>query len=244
MNGAKLVNLAPMLIMIGFLAYVSNSIPTTSDKSAAGPTGLTKGVDAVVRGMVTAGDVVAGSLTTGLRDPFHVDLKRDAAAEAAKSQEEAAHAPTADALSEILQGLTLEATFRRGTDQMAIINGRVYSRGQPLLLDGNSDQSLPPLLVFNVLPTKVVLEASGKYLVLGYPDRLVSRSNKWGDGPDASQAAMIDDGGQAAMFQKLLNSPLGALGKSLIGNPGKTASRSGRSRSPRAATAARRAGNP
>ena len=31
--------------------------------------------------------------------------------------------------------------------------------------------------------------------------------------------AEIDAGGQIAMFQKLLNSPLGALGKSMTGNP-------------------------
>ncbi len=34
--------------------------------------------------------------------------------------------------------------------------------------------------------------------------------------------AEIDAGGQIAMFQKLLNSPLGALGKSLTGNPARS----------------------
>ena len=37
--------------------------------------------------------------------------------------------------------------------------------------------------------------------------------------------AEIDAGGQLAMFQKLLNSPLGALGKSMLGAAGSHADR-------------------
>ncbi len=171
MTPAKLLNLAPIMIMIAVLVYASSSIHTSTDNSVAGPSGLTKGADAVVHGIVTAGDAVAQGLG-GLRDPFYVRLKHGAVADTPQSQDVATLGPSLDTLAEIVQGLTLGATFVKGAEQMAIINGQVYHRGQHLLLDGASDQSPSPLLVFNVLPTKVVLEANGKYFVLGYPDKL------------------------------------------------------------------------
>ena len=39
-----------------------------------------------------------------------------------------------------------------------------------------------------------------------------------GVGSPTSQMAELDPGGQRALFERLLNSPLGAMGKSLLGN--------------------------
>ena len=60
--------------------------------------------------------------------------------------------PDVDTLAEIVQRLKLDATFLQGRDQMAIIDGRIYSKGQHLLIDGDSGKSSATLTVVNVLP--------------------------------------------------------------------------------------------
>ena len=61
---------------------------------------------------------------------------------------------------------------------MAIIDGRIYSKGQHLLIDGDSGKSSATLTVINVLPAKVILQGGDKNYVLGYPDQLGSRPDK------------------------------------------------------------------
>ena len=98
-----------------------------------------------------------GGLTGGLRDPFQVSLKPGATAGAAKSQDDASLEAESDRLAKIVQGLKLDATFLQGHDQMAIINGRVYSKGEQVRVDAKSDKSLSPLVVVGVVPAKVTL---------------------------------------------------------------------------------------
>ncbi len=61
--------------------------------------------------------------------------------------------------------------------------------------------------------------------MLGYPEQLGKKRETKDDSAErAADAATLDPAGQSAMFQKLLGSPLGALGKSLIGMPGRSSS--------------------
>jgi len=216
MTPAKLIKLAPMLMLVAFLAYAGYSIHASADDPAEDQSGLVKDLDTVVQDVLTPGNAVEGGLAGALRDPFQVSLKPGAVAGAPKSQDDASL--DSDLLAEIVQGLKLDATFLQGRDQMAIINGRVYSKGQHLLIDANSGKSLSPLVVVGVLPAKVTLRGGDKDYVLGYPDQL-------------------------ALSQKLLNSPVGARGKSMDGNPAGPSSRSG-SAPPSRRSRGSRTGNP
>ena len=120
-------------------------------------------------------------------------------------------------MAEIIAGLKLDATFLQGRDQLAIINGRIYHKGQKLVLPGDDD-SRPPLVVLFVKPTGVILRGGGKNYLLGYPEHLGKKPDDSSEAAREGGAEQIDPAGQAAMFQKLLDSPLGALGKGLIGD--------------------------
>ena len=72
----------------------------------------------------------------------------------------------------LVQGLTLNATFVQGKTQFASINGRLYERGQHL--EGPGDET-SLLVVAQVTPAEVVLEANGSRYRLGYPDRFTTR---------------------------------------------------------------------
>ncbi len=244
MNAAKLLKLAPLIIMVAFLAYAGYSIQASADDPVVAPSALANELDLVVKDIVAAGDALAAAPAAALRDPFQVTAKPIAAAGEASPTDDSAADPASDPLVELVAHMKLDGTFLQGRDQMAIIDGRIYRRGERLLVTDASGNSLSSLFVVNVLKASVVLHADGKNYVLGYPDQLLSTSNKAGrDGAGVSQEsemATIDAGGQIAMFQKLLNSPLGALGKSLVGKPG----RSRGSRGSRAAKGATPSGNP
>jgi hypothetical protein len=185
MNAAKLIKLAPMLILVGFLAYAGYSIHASADDPAEDPSAQVKNPDTGVQENVTAGNAVEGGQAGVLRDPFQVVLEPSAGAH--QSPDDASSG--LDVLAEIVQGLKLDGTFLQGRIQMAIINGRVYSKGEHVRIDGKSDKSLVPLVVAGVLPAKVTLRGGDRDYVLGYPDQAV-----------------------------LSNKPLGAVGKSMIGS--------------------------
>ena len=131
---------------------------------------------------------------------------------------DAAADPPTDPLVEIIAGLSLDATFLQGPDQIAIINGRIYHKGQRLDLPGD-DESRPPLLVLFVKPTGVILRGDGKNYLLGYPEHFVKKPDEAAmAAAREAEAEQLDPAGQSAMFQKLLNSPLVAMGKGLIGD--------------------------
>jgi hypothetical protein len=170
MNPAKLIKQAPMVILVTFLTYAGYSIHASADDPADGQAGQLKDVTTVVPDVVTAGNAVERDQADVLRDPFQVGKKPGAAAGAHEHLDEASSG--SDRLAEIVQGLKLDATFLRGRDEMAIINGRVYSKGEHLIIHAASDDSLPPLIVVSVLPSKVSLRGGDKDYVLGYPDQL------------------------------------------------------------------------
>jgi hypothetical protein len=135
---------------------------------------------------------------------------------------EEAASPASDPLAEMIAGLSLEATFIQGRDQMAVINGRMYQKGQHLALPGDGENSPPPLTLLFVKPTGVILRGRDKNYLLGYPDRLGQKPGR-DEGDAAARAretgmADLDLAGQAAMFERLLDSPLGAMGRGLLGD--------------------------
>jgi hypothetical protein len=198
MNAAKVIKQAPMMILVAFLTYAGYSIHASADDPVEGQSSQLKDVATVAPDIVTAGNAVERDQDGILRDPFQVALKQGAAASAHEPQDEALSG--SDRLAEIVQGLKLDATFVRGRDEMAIINGRVYSKGEHLVFHASSDNSLPPLIVVSVLPAKVSLRGGDKDYVLGYPDQL--------------------------FLSPKHTSPVRAPGKSRIANQGGTLSRS------------------
>jgi hypothetical protein len=252
MNTAKLVKLAPTLILIAFLGYASYSLHESLPSRASGRSDVAKGLD-MVEDMLASGTVAAARLIGEFRDPFQVSHMPSPQVDASQSQPgHPAEAPS-DPLADLVRGMTLDATFFQGRDQIAIIDGRIYSRGQPLRFRNDSGEPSSQLVVTIVLPSKVILRGNNRNYVLSYPDQLGKRPAAPSPGlAGSSEATMLDPAGQLAMFQKLLNSPLGALGKGLIGKSALTDSLSGntptsrRRRSPTspAGSATTRSGNP
>jgi hypothetical protein len=213
MNAARLIKYSPTAILVIFLGYAAYSLQAALPDAAEKQAAIEKGFDLLLKKLVTT-DPAGGAASIRSRDPFLV-VRPPAPPEAAEP--DAPESPESDPLAEVIADLKLDATFLQGRDQLAIINGRIYHKGQALALAGQ-DKSLPSIVVLFVKPTGVILRGGGKNYLLGYPEHLGKKPD---DGPgDAREAGAetIDPAGQAAMFKKLLNSPLGALGKSLIGD--------------------------
>jgi hypothetical protein len=66
-----------------------------------------------------------------------------------------------------LSGLTLNATFLRGSRRLAMINSQLYAQGEPL---AQGDGSAARYVVSEVHPHKVMLERQGQILELNYAD--------------------------------------------------------------------------
>jgi hypothetical protein len=230
MNTTKLIKLSPLLLMITFLAYACYSIHTSASDPDAGPSALAKEVDKIVQELRAVGNSIATVPASALRDPFQIVTKPVVAEADDDAEDEEPALPATDALGDIVRGLNLEGTFVQGREQIAIIDGRIYSRGQHILVGGDSGtKTTSKLVLVGVLPMKAVLHADGRNFELGYQDQIGSSLDKGkaaGDQSPKDAMAQID-GGQAAMFRKLLNSPLGALGKSLVGNPATSSGRRG-----------------
>jgi hypothetical protein len=216
MNAARLINLAPMLILIAFLAYSSYSLHASLPGAAAERVELEKELQSVMREIVASGTATTARLDAGLRDPFQVITSRRSAAVAPLKLPEAASPAAPDPLAEIVQDLRLDATLIHGRDQIAVISGKIYAQGQQIQLDTGSDEPAPTLVLVSVFPTRVVLRGDTRSYVLSYPDQLGKRKDQT-ETQEAADASEIDPAGQLALFQKLLSSPLGALGKSVIG---------------------------
>jgi hypothetical protein len=227
MSGAKLVKLVPTLILVGLMGYSVYAIQSGLPGAAETRAEVQKGLGQMVQDMVTDGSGAAAKLEVKLRDPFWVAVAAPAHEESpAQDQPDS---PERDTLAEVVRGLSLDATFLQGRDQLAVINGRIYSRGQRLDIPGGDPTSDQALRVLVVTRTGVLLTGGGRHYSLGYPDQLGKRKDKDGEsGASAEQAGPeLDPGGQMEMFQRLLNSPLGAMGKSLIGNVGSADRRTG-----------------
>ncbi len=215
MNVRRLIKLLPNLLLVGALGYCGSAIQ--SEAPGAARADVQKGLELMVSDLMTEGSEAAVKFEGKLRDPFWAAVAASATREAAP--EEHPVAAGADALAEFVRGLSLDATMIHGRDQLAVIDGRIYARGQRLPVP--EDVSVPgqELQVFAVTRTGVLLKGGGKNYMLGYPDHLEKKKSD-DDEPAARERAMaeIDPAGQMEMFQKLLNSPLGKMGKGLIGD--------------------------
>ncbi len=232
MNTAKLLKLAPTLILIVFLGYASYSLHEGLPTRTSGRSDVAKGLE-MVEDMLASGTATAERLIGEFRDPFQVIHTPSPTADASQSQPRLPSDSPSDPLADLVRGMTLEATFFQGRDQIAIIDGRIYSRGQALRFRNDSREPSSQLLVTVVLPSKVILRGNNRNYVLSYPDQLGNRPAAPKPGiagsPMSSEATMLDPSGQLAVIQRLLDSPLGALGKSIIGKSALTDSLSGNS---------------
>jgi hypothetical protein len=220
MNSASLMKRAPTLIMVVSLTYACYKIHAILPGAGAGGNELAKGLDVMLNDALKAGAEDVRALSRdALRDPFRAKPKT---IDASKSQEVTASDPDKDALAELVQGLSLDATFLQGKSQIAIISGRMYHQGQHLLVQADGGKTYSPLYVENVQVQRVTLMAHNKRYELAYPDKLGNRAadRQPGKAPSTDGSiAEIDPEGELAFFKQLANSPLGKLGKGLIGIP-------------------------
>jgi hypothetical protein len=239
MKTSALLKRLPTVLMVGLLSYACYTVHGSVSDLAPARSALTNGLDVMINDFVHAGkDEVKGLARVMLRDPFRAVAKAADASEAA--HEASLDDSTAEALARIVQGLTLDATFLHGQARIAIISGRIYHQGQHLVLPGDSGKSYSPLFVQSVQAQRVTLAARGKSYALSYPDQLGNRPTSAKDrGANSADGtiAEVDPEGELAFYKRLLNSPLGKMGKSLTGNTnvgtpsnrGRAASRSARS---------------
>jgi hypothetical protein len=225
------------LILVACLAYASYRIHSILPGSTGERIELAKGLDVMVKDVINAGaDEVRTLADETLRDPFRSGPK---SSDAAKSPDVATGEPEADSLAGFVAGLSLDATFLQGKTQIAIINGRMYHQGEHLLVQNDGENTRSPLFVETVQAYRVTLKAENRSYDLAYPEKLGNRSSGERPANKAStdgSIAEIDPEGELAFYKKLLNSPLGKLGKSLTGNlaagapPGRAAKRAQRPR--------------
>jgi hypothetical protein len=221
MNTAKLLKVMPTFIMVVCLAYACYRIQSILPDVGPGRNELAKGLGVMVNDVIREGaDEVKALTRKAIRDPFRIGLKHD---DAAKPAAEVAALPGSDPLAGFVGTLSLDATFLQGRTQIAIINGRMYNRGQHLVVKDGDGTALSPLYVQNVQAQRVTLGSEHRSYELGYPDQLGSRSAERPGGRGSSvdgSIAEIDPEGELALYKRLLNSPLGKLGKSLTGSTG------------------------
>ena len=220
--------------MVAFLAYSVYAIHESLSDPAATRADQTKAGKAPRNNALVTGELGEENAADQVRDPFQVSSNPVAAAvDVPKPQNAAPPTPNSDPVAEIVQGLRLDATFVQGRDQIAIIDGRMYSKGQHMLIQDDSGDSSTALVVAHVTSTKVILRAGSRNYELSYPDQLGRRPDERPNSESApSRAADIaepDPSGQMALIRSILDM---ALGKSETGNPPSSTSRSA-SRPPR-----------
>ncbi len=173
MNTMKLLKLAPTVIMAAVMAYAAYSInpqvpPVSAPPPASTPPAHT-GRDRPDPGTGKSRDATAAGLRRG-RNPFVVLARRGQGGKAGADLA-AGLGARVDPYLALVQGLTLNATFVQGNTQYASINGRLYERGQHLQGPGDETSFL---VLAQVTPAEVVLEANGSRYRLAYPDQLAT----------------------------------------------------------------------
>lgn len=246
MKTAALVKRSPTLIMVTLLSYACYSVSASVADLDASRTAVTSGLNVMIKDVVASSKEEVQSLSrVVLRDPFRVVTKAATAPEPGNGL--SPDDSKAESLAEFVKSLTLDATFLQGKTRIAIISGRIYHQGQHLVIRDESGKADSPLFVQNVRAQSVILGARGKTYELGYPDQLGNRpalAKDRGKNRTDGTLAEVDPEGELAFYKRLLNSPLGKMGKSLTGNMGlgapakqaRAASRGARSRGGSSAT--------
>ncbi len=185
MNTLKLLKLAPTLTMVAVMAYAAYSInppvPSPLSTATASPALAVWNGDRPDTGAgsrseaSTAADLIRG------RNPFAV-LVKSIQGDKARGDPATSQNAQVDPYVALVQGLALNATFVQDTTQYASINGRLYQRGQHL--DGPDDRATS-LVIAQVTPAQVTLEANGNRYTLAYPDQLTAAA-----GPRSTAAAV------------------------------------------------------
>lgn len=209
MNPQQMARIAPTAILLAYLVYSGYTLESSTPLAAERETEITRGLEVVMSEVAAAGEELV-RLEGKLRDPFQIVVPPPPEPEPG---EVAAAEALPDPLEPIVSALNLEATFVQGKDQIAIIDGKIYSKGQTLAIDQARAAGSKLVLLF-VKPTGVILRGDGKDYALGYPERFSTPA------PAPSSPAIdpaIDPGGQTELLRRLLSSPLGAMGKSLLG---------------------------
>ena len=214
MNTASLLKRAPIVIMVVCLSYACYTIHAILPGSSASGNDLANGLDVMVKDALHAGADEMKALTRdALRDPFRISLK---SADAPKPIDVTAADPDKDPFIGLVQGLSLDATFLQGKTQIAIISGRMYHRGEHLVLQGETGKSFSPLFVQQVDVQRVTLMAHNRIYELGYPEKLGSRpadrQTPRGAPVDGSLAE-IDPEGELAFVKRLDEFTAGQAGK-------------------------------
>jgi hypothetical protein len=234
MKTTALLKRSPALIMVSLLTYACYSVHASVVELTSSRSALTNGLDDKIKDFIHASkDEVQGLTRAVLRDPFRAVIK---AADASQPAPGPPPDDKAESLAGIVKALTLDATFLQGQTRIAIISGRIYHQGQNLVIRGDTGKSYSPLFVQSVHAHSVTLGARGNTYELGYPGNRPALAKDRGANPKDGTTAEIDPEGELAFYKRLLNSPLGKMGKSLTGNTGSGAManpRTGASRSAR-----------
>ncbi len=173
MNVSKLLKLAPTLTMAAAMAYAAYSIDppapailqaATAKPAPPGSAGNRPNTNAA--GGPAARKASLSAPAPRARNPFVALFKPNRPGKAGASQE-----ARVDPNLALVKGLTLNATFVQGATQYASINGRLYRQGQHL--DGADDRATS-LVITQVTPAQVTLEANGNRYTLAYPDQLTA----------------------------------------------------------------------
>jgi hypothetical protein len=226
MNQAKLIKMAPTVFMVAILGYLAYSVHGGLDEPAAPgaiDTSLSSAISQVEK-EVNALESAIVSSASAVRDPFRTVASgaEQSKAETTKDAPEKV-VDTTDRIAEILKGMSLDATFVQGSEQIAIIDGKMYHRGQRLPLPDSDGEASSPLLIAVVHKDKVFFRGVNKTYSLGYPEHLGGlRHPKPGENEAGVEAEMaeIDPAGELEFYKSLLNSPLGKMGKGLTGSMG------------------------
>ena len=182
MNTLRLLKLAPTLIMAAAMAYAAFSInaqvpPVAVTRPTGAPPAGTGGIEPDSAPRPAAEAPVVASRRG--RNPF-VALVRPGQKNKSGTELAGGLGAGVDPYLAVVQGLTLNATFVQGKTQYASINGRLYQRGQNL--KGTGDEA-SFLVVDQVTPAEVFLEAKGSRYRLGYPDGFTTPADRPKTGP-------------------------------------------------------------
>ena len=183
----RLLNLAPLLIVVGVVGYAAYSIrpadpgaiPAQTPSSAPGDQAARAGVQ--LAGTEEPDPSVPGKPPKKSRDPFRTVAEIEAAARPKSTADSARKTASPPKKTQIknedkpppsgpyaakVQVLTLNATFLQGRDELAVIDGRIYRTGQSL--EGTEGARIP-LRVTKVSASQVILQAGDTRYSLGYP---------------------------------------------------------------------------
>lgn len=185
MNSTNLASLMPTLVMTLSLAYATYALQPDARMPALLEAAAKKGGAGTVAHSAPPDGESAGSATPA-RDPFAMAAAPGSVAAEGAADESVAGESAADPFLAEITGMTLNATFLQGRTQMAVIDGRLYRKGQSLTED---DDGKPPLILTEVFANRVILQAGRTRYALAYPEQPGSRPSQEPERPEGLKEA-------------------------------------------------------